>query len=73
MGSGDLPDEMGQVITKCVRPPAPLKGVQEKGINYELWIMKLQNRKKLQTIKLQDFLQFMCIDEYTDDAFQEKY
>ena len=33
---------------------------------------ELQNRIKLQTIKLQDFLEFMCIDEYTGDAFQEK-
>ena len=34
---------------------------------------ELQNRIKLQTIKLQDFLEFMYIDEYTGDAFQEKY
>jgi len=37
----DLPDEMGQVIRKCVRPPCPLKGVQEKTKNS----YKLQGEK----------------------------
>ena len=45
----DLPDEMGQVITKCVRPPpAPLKVVQEKKKQLQVTRRKIVTSYKLQ-------------------------